>query len=315
MENRRDQLRKMGICVGLLCIIMGTYFIISSLIEKNNMITKLENQEVKVLHDVLLGIEEVETRDGIINFFGWILKRGEKGIQVDILLQSLDGSKSRTLQTERGRRGDTKNRFGTDTEICGFKTEIREKKIDRESVYEIFLMLSYRDEEKNEDITEKIATNRYFHKGKLFRYNPKDFDVPKVSEGVILDIVQKGQLQAFDAEKSVWIYQVENKLFCIADIECTVSLEQAPSVPTGIYTFWDELIPEEKKNEYLKRGCEYIGPYLDEEHCVLGEGKRYYLECIELPEYPITYIWTGIYANTGDRWISRNEFQMEFTID
>lgn len=319
MEKWKKKILQGAICAGLLCLIWGGYFFSVKLIRQNNRVKVIKEQAVTIDYNVLSSIEEVDIQKDKVYFSGWAFWRGVDNIGINMVLQPTDGKESVVLEVDLSAREDINNKFNLECGNCGFKAEINKNKLEKDRCYEVLLSLSYEEKKDgSKEITEvikKIAANRFFYNGEMYRYNPKEFDTPKISDEHIQNIVKQGQLYVYDAENKVWVYQFGNNLFCIANAENVVPLEEVPSVPMLFYTFSDDLVPEDRKDRYLEKGYDNYEIYLDEEHCFEGIDSQYYVVSFELPEYPVTYVRMGTFGNRGEGWISYNEFQMDIDIE
>lgn len=281
-------------------------------IEKVEGLTEVEDK------NVLFNVEEVTLSKGKLGISGWVLRLNSLNTDISVVLRALDESKEYILPAELVEREDIEEYFdaGWNFGASGFEANIKERKIDINTCYEVFICLSYKGEKKNEDgldevanRTKKIATGHFLYKGELFEYNPFEYVMPDVVSEEMKTVVQEGRVCVFDEDMGAWIYEHESKLYWIIDSAMLGNFEHKPEINLQIYTSNIERLPEDKKS----LGRDYIGYLLSEKEMENKMENNYFIHSVLLPqEYPITYVVTGLYMNgekeNGWRW--REEFRL-----
>lgn len=299
------------ICIGLVVLIWGGYFIVKGKIDADREEKELKELQVKVDYKLLSQVETINSESGKVTISGWALRKYSKNKNIYLLLRTEDKGEQILIRTDCTERTDVDDIMNHEFDFgkTGFTAKIREKELEKDKSYEILLVLEY-EEEKSTKVQKKITTNQYIYNGKLYRYRPEEFVKPKISQAEINEVIDNGKLYACDAEKGGWIYEYQGMMYCILDGKQFEGLK-APSVPCAIYPVHGEDVPTERMELYQEKGFDYYEIYLNDTHRIQEGDTVYYVVSLELPKYPISYMKTGSYGNGGVSWLYKAEFQMD----
>lgn len=314
MENKwKKTVIQAVICVGLLCMIWGGYFIAKGKIDVDRKEKELKELQVKVDYKLLSQVETINSENGKVTISGWALRKDSQNKNIYLLLRTEDKGKQILIRTDCMERTDVDDMMNHEFDYgkTGFTAKIREKELEKDKSYEILLVLEY-EEKGSTKGQKKITTSRYLYNGELYRYRPEEFVKPEISQVEIKEVINNGKLCACDVEKGGWIYEYQGMMYCILDGNQFEGLK-APSVPCAIYPVHGADVPTERMELYQKKGYDYYEIYLNDTHRIQERDKVYYVVSLELPEYPAAYMRIGSYGNGGVSWLYKAEFQMDIT--
>jgi len=303
-----------AICVGLLCLIWGGYFIVKGKIDAGREEKELKELQVEIDYELLGQVETVNSENGKVTISGWALRKNSRNKNIYLLLRSGDEGEEILIRTGCTERADVDDIMNHEYDFgkTGFTAKIQEKELEKDKSYEILLALEY-EEEGSARVQRKITTNRYLYNGELYRYRPEEFVKPEISQTEIKEVIDNGKLYACDVEKGGWIYVHQGVMYWILDEKQFEGLETTVCIPLRIFTPEEEKIPTERKEEFEKKGYDYFELFVKKKYRVSGDKGMYYVVTMGLPEYLISYIRTGSYGNDGVGWLYKAEFQMDIT--
>ena len=288
----------------LVTVYIPTIYIVRSAREKDIV----EKQNIVTDYKIMSNVEKVEERNGILEISGWVLRLNSKNSNIRLVLQATDASDAKLLNVDMKQRDEIARYFVSNEEFgaCGFIANLQEEELENDTCYEILIVLDYEEEKEIEnDIEvvkgrEKIAIGRYLYNGELYQYNPLEYEKPIVQDEEYVQVINNGNVLAYDIEKKCWIYEYQSNLYCIFDFSLFGELDNRPEIPLFIYSSqYEELNIEDSAKEY-------IGYYLNEVDYEEHSGETYFLYRVSMQkEYPITRVETGIYLNDGEHkgWI------------
>lgn len=305
MEKKRGILHVV-ICISLVCLIWGGYIVGEKEIRKRNEIDALIKMPIEFDYNLLGRVEEVKEEDGEISISGWALRVNSKNSSIQLVLQPTDNSDECVLTAKTSKDETIGEYYVQDWEFgetC-FLASVNKDTLEKDTCYKVLIALGY--EQKTEDTTienkTKIATNQYLYNGKLYQYNPKEFELPSIEDEEIVRVLNEGDLRAYDMEHKFWIYQYDGKLFYIVDMAEKSMKEENIRIPVMPYTSQVELLPEHRK----QHGFDHLGAITEEtKYCREGI-LPYQIAVIDLKEdYPITYVNTGLFDVDSQKFIKQ----------
>ena len=307
MEKSKKPILQVLICVGLLCLIWGTYIPIARSFEKKNEEPKILNLPVITDHTILTDVEDVKIKDGKVVLNGWGLRLNTKNSAIHLVLQPTDGSTGQVLSPRCTDREDICDYFAPDWEFgkVGFSANVKESALQKDICYEILLTISYEEtvefegKEYGMERRRKITTGQYLYEGNLYRYNPKEFERPDITEPGLVQVMDEGILRAYNQKERLWVYQYDNQLYFLINSESGSLRESVIKIPVLRYTSRVDLLPEEHK----KNGYERLGSYYEDEYYRKVGVLPWQVVVVDLPtEYPVMSVNTGLYDNELKEW-------------
>ncbi len=291
------------IMVGLFAIYLPSITKIKEIREKEN----LGKQKVVTDYDILTNVENAKIEDGKIQLSGWAFRLNSKNSNIRVVLQAVDNSETKVFHTSMKEDRAVVERFVSDLDVgaCRFLVEEDAKVLREDICYEIFIALDYIEEAENEETRElsrKVATGKYLYQGELYLYNPENYTEPQVTDEELLQVITEGTLRAYDLEMQMWVYQYGLQLYYIVNPSFgSMELNQI-GIPVISHTSKTELLPEHR----IQYGSVHLGFYYENREYEREGVFPYQVVKVTLSDkYPITYIATGFYKNTEEKWIKR----------
>lgn len=310
-ESRKKQI--IFFCVSM-AVIIGLYIPFFSQMRNMRDVNIIKEQQIAYDYEFLYDFESIENQNDKINFKGWAFRLGKTNTRIGIVLSATDGSDEEVLLAGRTERNDVDEYLNTETGQCGFYADIKADKLEKDVCYEVQIAVQY-ENDIDERVCVRTDTKKYLYNSQVYEYDPTNFVIPQLVEEELVEVITNGTLCTYSMEKRVWIYIHEGRLYCIADANYWVPLEEVPSVPNVFFTLHDELVPEERKEKYDTRGFDSLEIYPTEENYYAGVDAVYCVTSVPLPEYPITYVRTGTYGNRGAGSIFRGTFIMDLSLN
>ncbi len=284
------------ICVGLLCLIWGGYFLAKHY--GTDRILDIREDDFSWVYQV----DSAETEDGdfVLRGFAFELDKDATEGAFEIVLQDIESGKRYFPKMEYMERTDVNEYFLCEYDYLqtGFEAVIKAKKLDLDvKNYEVLL--------RRADERQTYQTGTYISKGRLMYAEPSEFESLDV-EGTDLEMVVKdGILRVYRPDYGMYVYQYDGELYWIADekyeygedgntyVECQLDTSQVDKLPKSRL---------EKKYYWDNIGFWFASKEITDKN--IGE---YRVAKIDLPkEYSIEVIWTG--KHDGN-WIWRNYFR------
>lgn len=286
-------------------MVLGCYFIAGKWADEEGRKEVIRKQGISSSYRLLREIEDVEIKDDMIKFSGWAFYPDAKNKEVALVLRDAEGKEEEhVVLCDLYDRDEIENYyFGeTKTRNIGFLANIKEKELDKNKCYEMLIGLIYqtKNDQKGLETAIKVTTNRFFYKGEIFDYNPKDFVQPEIQDEELRSVIEKGKVRAYDKEEGLWIYQYNQKLFYVIDSRINhVCEENNLSIPVMASTSRTKLLPGERQ----QYGSDHLGAYYASDLYEREDVIPYQVVEVQLPlEYPLTYIKTGLYNNEEKMW-------------
>lgn len=283
------------ICVGLVCLIWGGYFLAKHY--GTDRILDVREDDFSWVYQV----DSAETEDGefVLRGFAFELDKDATEGAFEIVLQDIESGKRYFPKMRYMERADVNKYFLCEYDYLqtGFEAAIKAKKLDLdEKSYEVLL--------RRADERQTYQTGTYISKGSLMYANPSEFE-PLDVEGTDLEMVVKdGVLRVYRPDYGMYVYQYDGELYWIADSMYdfvdgdaimqyqldTTQINRLPSDRQNNNWTWDNI--SFKFSEY-----ELLG----------GNTGEYRVAKAMIPiEYSVEKIWTGNYK---EKWIWQQNFR------
>ena len=301
MGKSKSVLMQVLICIGLLCLIWGGYYVSVQQVRVSNERKAIFELEVSLEYDLVSEVEEVVSDGEWLTISGWAMHLNSMNNAINVVLQPMGTMKEKLLETESIDRKEMADYFvpNWDKGMCGFVSKIKEEELDNEVCYEILLSVEYEtlDEEESgssKSTRKKIATNQYLYNNGVYRYNPIEFRPPSSYDVEIQKVIERGNVRLYSKEMNIWIYQYDTELYFISEAGDGTENGIEIVYPIMAFTSRPELLPDSEIS------YEHLGFYEEKEEY----DDKYRVGVITLPtQYPITYINTGVYDFTDEKWI------------
>lgn len=295
MGKKTRTIGHIAVCVGLLALIWGGYFLIKEY--KIGRILEVKADDFSWVYQV----DAVEIEEGTLLLKGFAFQLGvdaEKN-NCEIVLQELETGKRYFLKMSYLERQDVNAYFLCEYEYLqsGFVAEIKEKRLDLvEKSYEVLLRVT------GERTTYQTGT--YLSKGKLVYTNPTEFEPLEVAGTALEEVVENGILRVYRPDYGMYVYQYGGDLYWIAEPEYGFA-DGDTYVQYQLETTQKENLPKVRlENQW---DWDNIGFWFMTNEMTGQDFGNYRVAKKALPvEYAITKIWTGNYI---DGWIWRQNFR------
>lgn len=290
MEKKRRTIWHAVVCVLLVCLIWGGYFLF--MIKLSHRIDLIQEDDFSWV----VQVDEVRSEgdEFVLEGFAFKLNQNAEGESFEIVLHNLDTGEYFFSKMKYEDRDDVNDYFFCEYDYTksGFEARIKEKKLDLEkNDYEILLRP---ESEKN---PYQFAT--YLAGGKLMYANPKEY-IPLDAKGTSLEeIVEKGILRVYRPDAGMYVYQYNGKLYWMADTNYTFEEDGITCIQYQIGTTQVEKLPLDcrQKNWNFERR-EYN--FEVQENKDLQTGKYRVVERTLPTEYSVLDVVTGYYL---DDWV------------
>lgn len=300
MEKRKSLIVQTLICVGLLCVIWGGYWLIKHYILDRTL--EVRSDDFSCMYQV----DSVATEgdDFVIRGFAFKLKEvSEKGT-FEIVLQDIETGETYFPRMKYEDRKDVNEYFLCEYDYTksGFVATIKEDKLNlEEGNYEVLLKVAGRK------LT--YQTELYISKGQLMYTNPLEYKPLDVAGTDLEKIVEQGVLRVYRPDYGMYVYQYEGELYWIAEEEYEYVSGDVLEYLT--YTTQTENLPKYRlENNWLYDNIGFV--FCEREITEMNAG-RYRVSKKQLPtEYSVERIVTG---NNIDGWIWRQEFRPYYQFD
>lgn len=282
MESKKKTIVQAVICMVLVCVIWGGYFIVK---------TYHADRILDVIEDDFSWVYQVdsirtEAKEVVLQGFAFQLNKNAEAGAFEIVLEDIETGKRYFPEMQYTERTDVNDYFLCEYDYLqsGFGAIISEKKLNLdEQNYEILLRIS------GEKTTYRTGT--YLIEGELDFVNPDEFIALDGMGGELETIVKEGVIRAYNLDAGVYIYQYEGELYWILTSE--YNFDNGDSlIEYQLTTTQINKLPEERLNNewyWDNRRFSFSGSEVSE---LSVNGYRVAKK--ELPkEYSIEKIWTG----------------------
>ena len=290
MEKKSGKLVHVGICLGLLFVILSMYFFASEKISKKIEIVLKDDFKWVVQVDSV----RTEANQFVLEGFAFRLNQNATEEAFEIVLHNLDTGEYFFPKMEYKDREDVNDYFFCEYDYTksGFVARIKEEKLNLGmNDFEILLRPNA---EKN---PYQFAT--YLSEGELMYVNPKEY-VPLEVEGTSLEeIVEKGVVRVYRPDVGIYVFQYDGRLYWLADTNFVFEEDGITCIQYQIGTTQVNKLPlecQQKRWNFERR--EYN--FEVQEAISLQTGKYRVVERTLPTEYSVLDVVTGYYL---DDWI------------
>lgn len=302
METKKRDILHVVICISLVCLIWGVYFLVKHF--GTDRILDIREDDFSWVYQV--DSVEVENGDFVLRGFAFELDKDATEGAFEIVLQDIESGKRYFPQMKYIERTDVNEYFLCEYEYIqtGFEAVIKAKKLDLdEKNYEVLL--------RRADERQTYQTGTYISKGRLMYAEPSEFESLDV-EGTDLEMVVKdGILRVYRPDYGMYVYQYDGELYWIADREYEFDEDENTYVECQLDTTQKNKLPERRIEN--KVYWDNIG-FMFYENELLGINcGKYRVAKKQIPtEYSIEKIWTGKYKES---WVWREDFRPYYTFE
>lgn len=298
MEKKRTKVHAL-ICIGLICLIWGGYFVSYKGIKKI-----VEPQILDFSWVFQLDSVENEGNEVVFKGFAFELdKNADKGAY-EIVLRDVETEENYFLKMKYTERKDVNEYFDCEYDYLtsGFVATIKEKKVDLQNGnYEVLLKM---DNEK-----KAFETGTYISKGNIVYANPLEFKGLDVDGTDLEKIVEDGVLRVYRPDCEMYVYQYGDELYWIAG-KGYEFVDGNARLQFQLFTTQPNRLPEECVVSSKSIG-ELSFWFLDNEVTDLDVGD-YRVAKKELSnDCSISKLQTGNWKNDGG-WIWKEAFYPEY---
>ena len=294
-------------CFILCAIVIGSFFIINKIIDEKNIKKHTITDKTKIINSVESII--IENNKIKLESYSFLLERNISNSSSSIFLQNIQNGKKVWMNTVNVSRPDVHEYFDCDyvSDKPGFISIIKYNKIDMNSVYEIFIDMSY---EINGNKQRKIvSSNRYLYNNNIFSYNPLEFDTPdsNVKSDLLKNVFNNGLLHYYGKDLGIYIYEYKDKLYWVATKDFQFIDDNKTYIPFQLNTTQVNKLP----NDMISYGYDNRDFYFNNYEIITEDTEPYRVAVRDIPEeYPIAYIRTGVYDIVKQTWIWSETFQL-----
>ncbi len=285
------------VCVGLLVLIWGGYFIVAR---------KMELQIEKELEDDFSWVVQVDgvEKQGenvVLSGFAFKINADAKKDAFRIVLRNLDTGEYLFPKMKYLDRKDVNDYFLCEYDYTnsGFLATVKTEEIDlQKNEYEVLLLPHLTHS------PYRFAT--YISKGELLYTNPKTYEALDVEGTSIEEIVKEGVLRVYEPENHMYVYQYMGELYWIAEEEYQYWDNDVLEFLT--YTTQNKRLPQQRlENNWM---FDNIGFVFSSMELPEMSARGYRVSKKEIPtEYSIKKITTG---NEKNGWIWKSEFRPRY---
>ncbi len=207
MEKNKKTILQAIVCVGLLCVIWGGYWLTIRKMERN--IKSRDNNFSWVFQ-----LDEVEKAgtEVMLRGFAFELDADAQAKTYEIVLQDIETGEIFFPDMKYESRADVNEYFlcDYDYEQSGFVASIKDKKISlKEKNYEVLLRVK--------DEKETYRTGTYLKSGQIVYANPNEFTPLNVVGTELEKVVKDGVLRVYRPDYGIYVYQYKGELYWIAE--------------------------------------------------------------------------------------------------
>ncbi len=233
--------------------------------------------------------ETVENRNGDLLLTGVAFRYNHPEWTGTIVLQETETKEQIVLETQQTARPEVNEYFlcEQDYTMSGFRAT---GKADPEKEYEILVRFP---------LSGLLNTGTYITGDRIHYVPDAEFRAPEAAGTDLEAIIRDGTLRVFRPDYHCWVYQVEQKLYWIAEEGFTFEEDGTTLIQYHLYTTQKDKLPE-KRLKYHNYWDNISGHF--EKYELKGDFGPYRVSCRKIPdEYSITSIMTGYYKN--GKWI------------
>jgi len=300
--RRMEQNRKIQtiFCIVSVVIVVLLYFPLNIIVTQKAIIKREMSSDAQLYTDII----KINSKEGNISFYGQFLEKNLEVIDVAVVLKSQQDEekvlKTILLSSEEVQQLAEQQDHDMVSNGMGFRASIKGEFL-RDRSYEILINTIYKSD--GEKVQKKVSTFRYFFNRDFYSYKPEELAIPKFSDKAMQEVVEKGNLLAYNQENGAWIYQFDDSLYWIFDTEKEWNRSEDLYVFLHIYAK-DVMDLPEIRRQYGYDNQDFL--LKSKEILVEGEEIQYRVAKANLlGEFPIAFISTGHYdSDIGSRWSS-----------
>lgn len=302
MEAKKRTIIQAIVCVGLVCLIWGGYFLIKTY--HMDRILDIKEDDFSWVYQV--DSVKTEGKDFVLQGFAFKLdKNAEEGV-FEIVLEDIESGKRYFPKMEYMERKDVNEYFLCEYDYIksGFEATINAGKLDlEEKNYEVLLRM--------QGERQTYQTGTYISKGTLMYANPTEFQPLDVEGTGLENIVENGVLRVYRPDYQVYVYQYEGELYWIVGEKYGVNTEGDTKIEYQLETTQVGNLPQQRlDNQWY---WDNLGFYFAAHELKELDTGDYRVAKKSLPEeYAISYIWTG--KNEGE-WVWLQFFRPYYFFD
>lgn len=304
---------KLLIC-GVLCFLVITvFFIMNNIIEVRSFRKYTIVDDIKFINSVEKIIKD---NHGIkLEGYAFILEKDSSESRITVFLQNVVTEDEIWLDMEQVDRWDVDSYYegGNNYKNSGFIAFKKGETLNTDEVYEIIINIDYCESDKNgiHNIRKTVSTNQYISGGRLYSYNPIEFDMPEISieSKLLKNVFKNGVLCLYQKEEGLYVYQYEGKLYWITTDDFRFEENEKTHIIYHLYTFKGNNL-QESRIEQKYNNLDFIFEnyeYTDE------NTSPYRVAIRDIPEeYAIMHIKTGVYNrdNKNSYWTNSLNFEV-----
>lgn len=302
----------------LTCIILSFIIIVFFLIF-NKAIDRSLFRKYKIINDVKIvsSIEDIyfENDKIVFNGYAFISDRHSKDDSISLFLYNVDTKEEIWFNAEKKNRPDVSKYFESEYNYdnSGFIAFADSKKIKKDVTYEVIINIDYPD--ANNETFKKtsrrtVSTNRFLLNGKLYHYNPNEFDKPRtdIKSDLLKEVFDKGYLCFYNKDIGLYLYQYNRKLYWIAKDDFEFEQSGNTFIIFRLYTTQVDKLPEKR----IKHKFDNLD-FIFEQYEFKDEITTPYRVAIrEIPQdYIITNVKVGVYDTVNNNYIWSSNFHID----
>lgn len=270
--------------------------------EKNFILDHNENMKI------LCSIESIICNRDEIILDGWAFENrlDTSDFDIQIIARNIKNNEDVWFTTDKKTRGDVDRKFDGFGKYMesGFSGRTQSNNIDINNIYEVLVSLKNHNSYPEEQIV--ISSKQYIYQGKLFDYNPADYNQPIfLASSNISDIPKNGKLCYYSNSLGIYVFIHNRDLVMIASEKYKFNESEETYISIQTYTNQTEKLQESQR----KAGFEYHSTMFEWAEYTAGDTSPYRVAIIKLPEYVITHIKLGQYERENKQWIWKAEIK------
>lgn len=273
-----------AICIGLLCLIWGGYFLATHF--GTNKILEVKEDDFSWVYQV--DSVEIGEKEFILHGFAFELDTDATKEAFEIVLQDVATKKRIFLETEYIEREDVNAYFRCEYDYSksGFKAVCKKEKLVQKDVYEVLLRKSGKQ--------TAYRTGIYIMEGQVMYANPTEFVPLEVAGTDLQKVIENGILRVYRPKDRIYVYQYEGELYWIAEQDYAFNEDGDVYVQYRLDTNQPGRLPKERVESQLDwDDCGFM--FCGNELLDWDTGK-YRVAKKKLPaEYSVTRICSGKY--------------------